>query len=76
MTSQPTTSTPNSPQTDPADLSRSPTHLLQDESGQDLIEYALLAALVGLTATTAVKGLGTKVSAAFTSVNSTLTSDV
>lgn len=70
MTGTPETST----QTNPADLSL--THLLQDESGQDLIEYALLAALIGLTATTAVKGLGTKVSGAFTTVGSTLTSTV
>jgi pilus assembly protein Flp/PilA len=74
VTRQLTTPTHNSPRTNPADLRL--THLLQDESGQDLIEYALLAALIGLTATTAVKGLGTKVSAAFTSVSSTLTSDV
>ena len=71
MTSQPTH---NSPQTNPADLRL--THLLQDESGQDLIEYALLAALIGLTATTAVKGLGTKVGSAFTTISTTLTSDI
>ncbi len=75
MTRTTETSTQNSP-TNPADLRLSLTHLLQDESGQDLIEYALLAALIGLTATTAVKGLGTKVSTAFTNVGSTLTSNV
>ena len=73
MTRQPTH---NSLQANPADLSRSLTHLLQDESGQDLIEYALLAALIGLTAATAVKGLGTKVGSAFTTISTTLTSDV
>ena len=71
-----TMSIKTSPKTNPADLRLSLAHLLQDESGQDLIEYALLAALVGLTAATAVKGLGTKVGSAFTSVSSTLTSSV
>jgi pilus assembly protein Flp/PilA len=60
----------------PTALRSSFTHLLHDDSGQDLIEYALLAALVGLTAVTAVKGLGTKVGSAFTTVSSTLTSAV
>lgn len=48
-------------------------NLLQDESGQDLVEYALLAALVALGATVAIKSLGTELSAAFTSVTSALT---
>jgi pilus assembly protein Flp/PilA len=52
------------------------THLLQDESGQDLIEYALLAALIGLTAVTAVKGVGTKLASTFTSIGSSVTSAV
>ena len=30
--------------------------LLQDESGQDLIEYALVAALVGLAAVASING--------------------
>ncbi len=41
-------------------------NLLHEELGQDLIEYALVAALVGLGAVTAMSGLGTKISAAFT----------
>jgi pilus assembly protein Flp/PilA len=69
-------STQISPQLNMADLRIRFAHLLEDESGQDLIEYALLAALIGLTATTAVKGLGTKVASAFTTVGSTLTSNV
>jgi pilus assembly protein Flp/PilA len=51
-------------------------HLWHDESGQDLIEYALLGALIALSAVTAMKGLGTKISSSFTSVGSTLTSSV
>ncbi|HEV2278284.1 MAG TPA: Flp family type IVb pilin [Acidobacteriaceae bacterium] len=36
--------------------------LLNDESGQDLIEYALIAALIALVAITALTNVGTKVS--------------
>lgn len=48
--------------------------LAQEESGQDLIEYALVAALIGLGAIVSMKALGTTISTAFTSVGSTLTS--
>jgi pilus assembly protein Flp/PilA len=51
-------------------------NLLQDESGQDLIEYALVAGLVGLAAVSAMSGLSTKISTAFNSVGSSLTSSV
>jgi pilus assembly protein Flp/PilA len=51
-------------------------NLLQDESGQDLIEYALVAGLVGLAAVGAMSGLSTKISNAFNSVGSSLTSSV
>ena len=50
--------------------------LLADESGQDLVEYALVACLVGLGAVVAVKGMGSKVAAAFTFMNSTLSSNI
>lgn len=50
--------------------------LLKDESGQDLIEYALVAGLIGLGAVTAMNGLSTAVSGAFSSVSSRLTSAV
>ena len=49
---------------------------LQDESGQDLIEYALVAGLIGLAAVTAMSGLGTKITAAFSSVGNSLASAV
>ena len=51
-------------------------NLLRDESGQDLIEYALVAGLIGLGAVVAMQGLATKVGTAFNSVGSTLTSAV
>jgi pilus assembly protein Flp/PilA len=47
--------------------------LVRDESAQDLIEYALVAALVGLGAVASLKGLATSVSTVFTSVGTTLT---
>ena len=59
-------------------LSRVPllSTLLEDESGQDLIEYALVAGLVGLAAVAAMHGLSTRISTAFNSVGSSLTSAV
>ena len=50
--------------------------LVHDESGQDLIEYALVAALIGLGAITSMKSVATAVNTAFTTVGSTLTSNV
>ncbi len=43
---------------------------LHDESGQDLIEYALAAALVALVAITGLNGLSNKVNAEFNKVGS------
>lgn len=48
----------------------------KDESGQDLIEYALVAALIGLGAVTSMKSFATTIGSAFTTVGSTLTSNV
>ena len=50
--------------------------LLQDESGQDLIEYALVAGLIGLGAVTAMSGLASKITTAFTSIGTSLTTNV
>jgi pilus assembly protein Flp/PilA len=46
------------------------------DEGQDLIEYALLAALVALAATVAMTSLGTSISTVFTSVGNSLTGAV
>ncbi len=51
-------------------------NLLQDESGQDLIEYALVAGLVGLGCVTAMSTLSTKIGSAFGTIGTTLTSNV
>jgi pilus assembly protein Flp/PilA len=49
---------------------------MKDESGQDLIEYALVAALIGLGAVTAMTGLSGKIGNAFNTVGNNLTSNV
>ena len=41
---------------------------IADESGQDLIEYALVAALVGLGALTAMRGLSNSIKNSYTVV--------
>jgi pilus assembly protein Flp/PilA len=50
--------------------------LVRDESGQDLIEYALVAALIALGATAAMSTLANSISTAFSTVGSKLTSAV
>ncbi|HEX9198145.1 MAG TPA: Flp family type IVb pilin [Acidobacteriaceae bacterium] len=49
---------------------------MKDESGQDLIEYALVAGLVGLGAVVAMSGLSTKIGNAFSAVGNELGSAV
>jgi pilus assembly protein Flp/PilA len=46
--------------------------LHNDESGQDLIEYALLAALIALAAIGTMKGLGTAINTVFANVSGNL----
>jgi pilus assembly protein Flp/PilA len=47
---------------------------VQDEEGQDLIEYALLVALISLVAVGAITTAGTAVNGIFTSISGKLTS--
>jgi pilus assembly protein Flp/PilA len=47
--------------------------ILKDENGQDLIEYALVVALIALAATAGMKTLATDINASFTSVGTKLT---
>ena len=49
---------------------------IKDESGQDLIEYALVAGLIGLGAVIAMTSLSGKIGAAFNSVGNGLTNAV
>jgi len=50
--------------------------LLCDESGQDLIEYALVAALIALGATAAMTSLAGSISTAFSTVGAKLSTAV
>jgi len=47
-------------------------NFMQDESGEDLIEYAMAAGLVGTGAVVALKGSSGNVGAAFTSAASSI----
>ena len=47
--------------------------LAAEDSGQDLIEYALVAALVGLGAVGAMKGLSNSIKTSFNGVGTSLT---
>jgi pilus assembly protein Flp/PilA len=51
-------------------------NFVQDESGQDLIEYALVAALVGLGSVAAMQGLSNSIANTFNGVGNALTSAV
>ena len=51
-------------------------NLVQDESGQDLIEYALVAALIALGSVAAMSSLSTSISTAMSSVGTQLTTNV
>ena len=46
---------------------------IRDESGQDLVEYALVLALIALAATVSIKTHATNIGTAFTSVGTKLT---
>ena len=58
------------------DISRALTLLLRDESGQDLIEYSVVAALVGLASIMSVHSLSNKIDTAFTSIGNGLTNAI
>lgn len=48
---------------------------LNDESGQDLVEYALVVALIAFGAITAMKALSTDINTAFTNIGNALTAN-
>ena len=50
------------------------TNLIAEESGQDLIEYALVAALVALGAVATMGTLASTIRTAFTDINNGLSS--
>jgi pilus assembly protein Flp/PilA len=45
---------------------------IEDQCGQDLVEYALVLALIALAATVSMKALATAIGTAFTSVGTKL----
>jgi pilus assembly protein Flp/PilA len=51
-------------------------NFVKDESGQDLIEYALVAGLIGLGTVAAMTTLSTKIGNAFNSIGSQLANAV
>jgi pilus assembly protein Flp/PilA len=48
--------------------------LMQREEGQDLVEYALVVALIAFGAVAAMKGLSTEINSAFAAISSDLSS--
>jgi Flp pilus assembly pilin Flp len=49
---------------------------LRDEAGQDLIEYALVACLIALSAVASMKSIGSKVAASFLGISTTVTNSI
>ena len=50
--------------------------LLREESGQDMLEYALLLAFLGLAAVASLRGVGTRVVASLTYLSTTLSGSI
>lgn len=48
-------------------------NLMSEESGQDLVEYALVTALIALGSVAAMKTLAASISTEFTAINTTFT---
>lgn len=53
-------------------ISRLAGKLYHEDSGQDLIEYALIAALIALATITAMKGLTNKINSEFNAIGNSL----
>ncbi|KAA6459156.1 Flp family type IVb pilin [Acidobacteria bacterium AB60] len=51
-------------------------NLLSGDEGQDLVEYALVVALIALAATAGMKTLASDLSTAFSSIGTTINGDV
>jgi pilus assembly protein Flp/PilA len=52
------------------------SNLISDESGQDLIEYALVASLVALAAVAGMKTLASQINSSFTSISTSLSTAI
>lgn len=51
-------------------------NLHKDESGQDLVEYALVAALIALGAVTGMNTLASNINSSFSKIGSHLTTNI
>jgi len=51
-------------------------NIVRQEEGQDLVEYALVVALIALAATVGMGSLATAINGAFTTLGTTLTSSI
>lgn len=51
-------------------------NLLSDDQGQDLIEYALVVALIAFGATAAMSALSSDINTAFSNIGATLSSSI
>lgn len=49
---------------------------VRDESGQDLIEYALVVALIAFAATAGMNTLASNINTAFTNIGTMLTANI
>jgi pilus assembly protein Flp/PilA len=59
-----------------SNLTKTVAVFLDDECGQDIVEYALIAALVALAAIAGIGRVGSAVSTVFTAAGNKLTSAV
>jgi pilus assembly protein Flp/PilA len=59
-----------------SNLTKTVSIFLDDECGQDIVEYALIAALVALAAIAGIGRVASGVSSVFTTVGTRLTSSV
>ena len=50
--------------------------LLHDEAGQDVVEYALVAVVIGLGTVAALSGVSGKVVSVFNAVGNTITGNI
>lgn len=57
-------------------LYRTALQVLSQEQGQDLVEYALVVALIALAATAGMGSLASSINGAFTSLGTSLSSSV
>lgn len=59
-----------------SDLYSKFSDLMSRENGQDLVEYALVVAIIAFGAVTAMKGLSTEIKAAFNTISSDLSTSL